>query len=286
MLQTFLDLSLSHATSGNLTLRVDTSEDEAGELIYRISLQDTGKALPASLESLLKTNWLELMAKPFEQAHLRYTRILLAHRWLYSARGKLLLEHDPMCGTRFQLTFKTKSHQHSGETTEEPVTEALQAEATQPMTTLLMTYDAEYATTMAEQANYQNNPMSLALSTKQAMRNLRNAQTAGRSFDAFIVDFSRDAESLQGFIFELKEQPEYEQTPIILLTHPHQKVDYLTQMMKAVYAVPRPGYYPHLQANINNIILNSTPDTVLPEMTPRITSSSPPLRSMTVTDRS
>lgn len=254
MIQSFLDISTSNAQTGNIILRLDATETESGGLLYRLSIQDTGSTLPDNLTKLLKTNWLELIAKPFDQTHVKYARILLAHRWLYLAQGKLTLAHDPMSGTRYQITFKTKV-----QNTPPALTEA-KAENDRIASTLLMSYDAEYATTMAEQANFQNNPMSLALSTKQAMRNLRQAQNATRSFEALIVDFSRDAESLQGFIFELKEQPEYEHTPIILLTHPHQRVDYLTQIMRAVYAIPRPSYYQHLSTAVNSFVFQSNPN--------------------------
>lgn len=254
MVQSILDISLNHALTGNIILRLDTTEAESGDLLYRLTIEDSNSTLPEALIELLQTNWLEIIAKPFDQAHVKHARLLLAHRWLYLAQGKLAVEHTPLYGTRFQITFKTTARKIPTVAVAQPTTPIKSA------STLLMSYDAEYATTMAEQANFENNHMSLALSTKQAMRNLQQAQTAARSFQALIVDFSRDAESLQGFIFELKEQPEYEDTPIILLTHPQQRVDYLTHLMRAVYAISRPSDYKSLSTAVNGIIFQSNPN--------------------------
>ncbi|MEJ2682562.1 MAG: hypothetical protein P8144_14140, partial [Gammaproteobacteria bacterium] len=256
IMHTLLDISLCTTSRGNIVLRLDANETEMGHVVYRLTIQDTCTELPDDLATLLNTPWLKLSAKPFQPAHLHYARVLLAQRWLHSAGGSLSVTHDHMFGARYRITFNTHPQSSSATDAATLVKNSTNCNSRQ---LLMMTYDAEYGATMAEQANHLNHPMSLALSTKQAIRNLRHSQRVGRHFDALLIDFSRDAESLQGFVFELREIEQYCNIPIVLLTNPEQRVEYLTQLLSDVFAVVRPGYFPSLISTVNGFLFKLNP---------------------------
>jgi len=238
IIRTFVQLTAQHSGNGNITMRLGTVRNQQDKLLLKITFQDHATQLTPHLLTLLESNWEEISVSQLSSGHLKYLRLLVALRWIHLNGGHFDFSYDPIYGSQYQITLHTYAKTKPEDDFNRAQSETAKA--------LLMTYDAEYAATMAEQANAYDTQMSLATSVKQAKQNLEQAQRTEEAFDLLIFDFSRDAESLQGFILELRENPAYDQTTIVLLTQNAPWIEYLTHIFKRIIILARPSYYPSL----------------------------------------
>ncbi len=246
----FFTTTIDYSTQGNISVRIETIELNEHQVELKITFKDNGSSVPYDVVDLINKKWITESPKQSLDMNLSHCKLSIAKKLINLANGNCdaLYEGTHGCTYAFSIKVGMEKIKH------DPKSNSLLSVIDTGYNSLLMTYDTEYGITMAEQANSFDVPMSLALSIKQASRNLKYQQSSPKTFDTIIIDFSHDAESLQGFVFEIRDSQYYQNTPIILLTHSDQNLDYLRPLLQNIFIAKRPGYFPILYDQLNKIM--------------------------------
>ncbi len=200
-----------------LKMRLETDEFMENNIQLICSLEDT---LPsnADFNTTLNQYFINTQAESSKNSNHHQTHhpeIFKLRDILLRLGGQLTVSSSIPAGTHYQLMLPV-SKDSSEETDHRAIFSVLRNKLT-----LLMTYQGDYGTIMSEQANSLDIPLSLALSSRQALQNLEHTENTRSTFDLILLDYTEPTSLVTNLLEDIKKIQCYQNTPIVILVPEH-----------------------------------------------------------------